>query len=80
MIPAQTLAPLQLWGLEEAHNYPPSGAPHSTQPCVVLAPHLPELDELLGKLEEVLTLFLFRSYVLIFTFLSVENSVEGSWG
>lgn len=37
-------------------------------------------DELLGKLEEVLTLFLFTSYVLIFTFLSVENSVKGSWG
>lgn len=37
-------------------------------------------DELLGKLEEVLTLFLFRSYVLLFTFLNVGNSVEGSRG
>lgn len=46
--------PLYPWGLEEAHNHPPSGAPHSP------APGTPGLDKLLGKLEEVLTLFLFR--------------------
>lgn len=58
------MVPLQPWGLEEAHNHPPSGAPHAPTTCT------PGLDELLGKLEEVLTLFLFRSSVLVVIFLS----------
>lgn len=50
-----------------------STQPSSKRGSCSPTPCTPRLDELLGKLEEVSTLFLFKSYVLVFTFLSVEN-------
>lgn len=49
-------SPSQPWGLEEAHDHTLCAGLHlvTPSPCATL-----ELDELLGKLEEVSTLFLF---------------------
>lgn len=42
---------------------------------------IPELDELLGKLEEVSTLFLFRSFVFNICISQYGKlTFEGSWG
>lgn len=62
--------PSPLWGLEEAHSPAPrAGPPFMSSPCAIL-----ELDALLGKLEEVSTLFLFLEVLFwIFAFLDMEN-------